>query len=245
MNPRHPLFFVVSGAHGVGKTTAIRACHTLLSDLGISVRQFHHIVDVVPSKQASGVSRVDVAPRTSRSALYWGRFVPRPLKMVVANIHDGLVYARGINRILVQAEAGGQIALSDRYVYDRMIDLRLLRRPPIQRAVVSILCRFMRRPTTTILLTDSPAAIYRRKQEQTEAGIDEYQRGIVDLCNRVRAPLQILPVNNSAPDAVARDLAAAILRKARDLGHPISSTAGAASFEKRVGDAGCCVAGES
>ena len=119
MRSREPLFFVVSGAHGVGKTTTIEACRALFADRGIAVRQFHHIVDGLPAKATPAISASQVPPRAARPASWWQRAIPRPIKMLVTSGLDASRYLRGINRILTQAVAHDQIALSDRYVYDR------------------------------------------------------------------------------------------------------------------------------
>lgn len=245
MTSRAPLFFVVSGAHGVGKTTAIEACQTLLADRGVPVRQFHHIVDVVPAKAAPTVSASETSSKTVRSSSWWRRAIPYPVKMLVSSALDASRYRRGINLILAQAAADGQIALSDRFVYDRVVDLRLRGRPLVQRAAVRILCNFMRRPTLTILLTDTPAAIFQRKQELTEAEIAEYQHDLAALCQRIGARHVLLPVDGREPKAVARAVVSIILDKAAECGHAIPSPTSVSDPAESHAGAGMFVADEN
>ena len=213
MRRRAPPFFVVSGAHGVGKTTVLEACGALFEGRGVAVRRFHHIVDGVPNKAAHGRSG-------GRPRAWWGRLVPGPVKMAITATLDELRYARGINRILAQAAAESRIALSDRYAYDRLVDLRLRCRPLVQRAAVRVVCALLRHPTLTIMLTDDPAAVYDRKQELTRDQIERYQNDLADLCQRLGAPFVVVSVDGRDPNAVAEQIVAEILEKARGEGLP-------------------------
>ena len=214
MRRRAALFFVVSGAHGVGKTTVLEACGALFDCRGIAVRRFHHIVDGVPNKAGHG--RTDDRPR-----LWWRRLVPAPVKMLITATLNELRYVRGINRILAGAAAEARIALSDRYAYDRLVDLRLRRRPLIQRAAVRVVCALLRHPTLTIMLTDDPAAVYQRKQELTQDQIERYQDDLADLCQRLGAPFVVVPVDGRGPNAVAAQIVTEILDCAR--GHGLTA----------------------
>jgi len=205
MRPAPP-FFVVSGAHGVGKTTVLEACGALFECRGVAVRRFHHIVDGVPEKASRG------RPGRRRRS-WWRRLVPRPVKMLVTATLDEMRYVRGINRLLAQAAAEARIALSDRYAYDRLVDLRLRRRPLVQRAAVRVVCALLRHPTLTIMLADDPAAVYGRKQELTPDQIKRYQDDLADLCRRVRAPFAVIRVDGRDPNAVAEQIVAEILER--------------------------------
>lgn len=156
--------------------------------------------------------------------------------MLVSSARDASRYRGGINRILAQAATDDQIALSDRFVYDRVVDLRLRARPLIQRAAVRVLCNFMRRPTLTILLTDTPAAIYRRKQELSETEIAEYQTDLAALCQRIGAQHVLLPVAGREPEAVARAVVSVVIEKARECGYSVPFAASDSELDRsRVG----------
>lgn len=215
MSKASPLFFVVSGTHGVGKTTVLEVAAPMLKEHGLEVRQFHHVTDVMPGK--SSTPKVPQPPRPSTSWLR--RAVPTFVKQIVSSVRDERTYMRGINKILAEAATQGQIALSDRYANDRLVDLRLHRRPLVQRIAVRIVCSLMRRPTLTILLTDDPKAIRSRKQELSETQIAWYQSELEDVCNKVGGPLTLLPVNGRDPQGVARELVSKILQTSRDCGH--------------------------
>ena len=213
MRRRGSPFFVVSGAHGVGKTTVLEACGALFECRGVAVRRFHHIVDGVPNKTAHGRSG-------RRPGSWWRRLVPAPVKMMITATLNELRYVRGITRILAQAAAEATIALSDRYAYDRLVDLRLRHRPLVQRAAVRVVCAWLRHPTLTIMLTDDPAAVYRRKQELTQDEIARYQDDLVDLCQRLGVPFVVVAVDGRDPNAIAEQIVTEILESARGDGFP-------------------------
>lgn len=210
---RRPVYFVVSGAHGAGKTTVLEAIGPMLRESGLTVRQFHHVTDVMPGK-----STTPAAPRQDddRPRAWWRRCIPRFIKLIVASILDERCYMRGVNAILEEAKEAGQIALSDRYAYDRLVDLRLRQRPLIQRAAVWIVCTLMRRPTLTVILQDEPEAIYRRKQELTVPQIAWYQRELEIVCSRFKAPKALLSIAGRDANAVARELAEMLIGKAQE-----------------------------
>ena len=218
---RRPLFFVVSGAHGVGKSTAIEACDALLRERGVAVRRFHHIVDGRPDKTTAARQRPDKQTVGHGAASWWRSIVPKPVKRLITSALDELCYVRGINRILAEAASRDRIALSDRYAYDRLVDLRLRRRPLIQRLAVRVVCALMRRPTLTILLTDDPAAVRERKQELTEEEIARYQNDLAVLCERVGAPFVVVRVNGRDPGSVAAEIVDEIVERARESGYRV------------------------
>lgn len=219
MTSRRPLFIVVSGAHGVGKTTAVAAASALLEQRGVAVRRFHHIEDTAPDKSATGVTtRPD-----SQSRPWWRRAVPHSVKMLVTSTFNELRYWRRIDDILAEAARDSQIALADRYAYDRLVDIRLRRRPLIQRTVLRVVASLMRRPTLTILLTDEAAAVYRRKQELSVTEITQYQEHFQALCRRLSAPLTVIPVNGRDADEISRVVVETIVEAARKNNHPMPS----------------------
>jgi len=191
----------------------------LFEQQGIAVHRFHHITDVIPAK--SGSPKVVPTDYNKRPRAWWRRVVPHQLKLLISSAQDELRYVRGVNRIIAKAAAEGRVALSDRYAYDRLIDLRLRRRPLIHRVAVRIVCSVMRRPTLTILLADDPNAVFQRKQELTIAEIAKYQDNFVSLCERLGAPLVVEPVDGRDADGVARGLAGKIIANIRENGYTV------------------------
>ena len=173
-------------------------------------------MDTAPVKQSGNVA--SNAP--TRSPSWWRRAIPGPFKMLVTSTFNELRYWRRINAILAEAATKRQLALADRYAYDRLVDIRLRRRPVIQRAVLRVVSGLMRRPTLTILLIDEAAAVYRRKQEQSISEIARYQDDLEALCRRLGAPLTVIPINGRNADEIARVVVDAIIQTVRERGHP-------------------------
>ena len=209
-----PPFFVISGAHGVGKTTVLAACRELLDARRIPVATFHHIVDGVPSKAAQ--FRADAAANGApdRTRRWWRGLVPEALKLVLVSALDEARYMRGVNRLLRGAASERRLAIGDRYVYDRLVELRLRRRPAIQRAAVRIVCSLMRRPTLAILLKDRPQAIRGRKQELSVDEIGRYQASLAALYQSLGVNFVEVSVNGRSAEAVAAEIAERILETA-------------------------------
>ncbi len=206
-----PPFFVISGAHGVGKTTALAACNDWFVAKGIAVTPFHHIAVGVPGKATPNGHETETAAAAPERRGLWGKLAPRPLKLILVTVLDELRYIHGITRILRRAAAEQRIAIADRYVYDRLVGLRMRGRSAIQRAAVRITCSLLRRPTLTILLTDRPDAIYARKAEHTVDEIRRYHHELVTLCQELGIPFIEVPVAGRAPDMLAADIAQRIL----------------------------------
>jgi len=216
---RRPLFIVVSGAHGVGKTTAVGAASSLLEQHGVAVHRFHHILDTVKTRDTErGPTKPPTKPRG-----WWWRAVPQWAKMLVTSTFNELRYWRRINGILAEAARKNQIALADRYAYDRLVDIRLRQRPLIQRAVLRVVSSLMRRPTLTILLTDEATAIYQRKQELSITEIERYQEQMATLCRRLGAPLKVIAVEGRSAEAVSREVYETVLEAARKSDHELPS----------------------
>lgn len=214
MKPAAAPFYVVSGTHGVGKTTVLQEARQLLDRQGMAIRQFHHITDIMPGKTATP----QVQPRPAASQFgtarvpLWRCAIPGVLKQAVASYRDEMTYMRGIRRILSEAAIQGRIVLCDRYAYDRLVDLRLNNRPAIQRVAVRMVCLLLRKPTLTILLTDDPGAIRKRKQELSESEIAWYQDELERVCARMGIAVQKLPVAGRNAKAVAEELATIIVQ---------------------------------
>lgn len=211
MSPHSPPFLVITGAHGVGKTTVLAACNDWFVAKGIAVTPFHHIAVGAPGKATPNGHETETAAAAPARRGVWGKLVPTPLKLIVVTVLDELRYIHGITRILRRAAAEQRVAIADRYVYDRLVALRLRGRPPIQRAAVRITCSLLRHPTLTILLTDRPDAIHARKQEMTVDEIRRYHDELVTLCQELGIPFIEVPVAGRDPDMLAADIGQRIL----------------------------------
>jgi len=133
--------------------------------------------------------------------------------MIISSLQDERKYIARLQNILYESASKSCIALSDRYVYDRVITLRLRKRPLVQQLAVRTACFLLRKPTLTILITESPEIIRQRKQELSEEEIHLYQLRFIKFCTHIRAPMVVLPVNSQTPERVAQILADIIISK--------------------------------
>lgn len=218
MKLQRPLFIVVSGAHGVGKTTAVGATSASLEKHGVAVRRFHHILDTTT---ANGAKYSPIKAANKPRGWSWQRAVPQWAKMLVTSTFNELRYWRRINSILAEAAKENKIALADRYAYDRLVDIRLRQRPLIQRAVLRIVSGLMRRPTLTILLTDDATAIYQRKQELSIDEIERYQENLASICRHMHAPLRVIAVNGRSAEEISRVVFETVIEAAQQSGHDL------------------------
>ncbi|MBT6405271.1 MAG: hypothetical protein HOK11_12655 [Rhodospirillaceae bacterium] len=195
-------FFVISGSHGVGKTTVAALVRDILKERGVTTTTFHHRAD---KAAIMGVSRNEQSNRPSWKRTLW-RMIPAFLRAWVIAANDELHYARSVSKRVLAATEDGQPAISDRYIYDRLVDLHLHGRSRQQISTVGLACRLMRKPDMTFLLTDLPERIHARKDELTVTQIAEYQSALTSLFIRLRIPYREIEVAGREAAAVAVEI---------------------------------------
>lgn len=205
---RHPAprFYVVSGSHGVGKTTVTALVHQVLADHGVATSTFHHRAD---KASAASTPQSDRTGPPGWKRRLW-RVLPVSLRAWLVAANDELRYSRSVARRITSAASQGQAAIIDRYVYDRLVDLRLHNRPRQQVWAVEIACRLMRKPDMTFFLIDSPERIHARKDELSVEQITEYQSALKSLFMRLRIPHLEIEIDGREAVAVAESIAAFI-----------------------------------
>tara|TARA_Y100000588_G_scaffold392835_2_gene506256 strand:- start:975 stop:1622 length:648 start_codon:yes stop_codon:yes gene_type:complete len=203
-------FFVISGADGVGKTTTTELTEKILSKKGISVLSFHHMLKEKSASPSDTSSNQKGSAKRPEKAI-WKSFIPSSLKMLVTSIRDEYKYMARINNMLRLARANKQIALCDRYVYDRLITIRLKKRPLLHKFAVRIVCTLLQKPTLTVIITEYPEIIRARRQELSKSEIVSYQSNFISLCHTINAPLHILSANQRAPEFIAEELSEIII----------------------------------
>lgn len=179
-----------------------------MNDRGHPTKAFHHRA----KKADAGTSVHNVnQERASWQRRLW-RFLPTSLRAwLIAGI-DEIRYAHDLSAEIRSASHSNQIAISDRYVYDRLVDLRLHNRPIHQVNSVRAACRLMRKPKMTFLLIDTPERIHARKDELSIKQIREYQFELKNLLERLSIPYQEIHVAGRAPNPIARDIVNTIER---------------------------------
>ena len=205
---RRPLtqFFVISGSHGVGKTTVAALVRDIMEDRGHAMTTFHHRAD---KAAIVGAARTEQSNRPSWKRKLW-RLIPAFLRAWLIAAHDEIHYARSVAKRVGAANEEGQLAISDRYVYDRLVDLRLHSRSRQQVSAVGVACHLMRKPDMTFLLTDKPARIHARKDELSPDQIAAYQSALRDLFVRLRLPFREIDVAGREAVRVAEDIVTCI-----------------------------------
>ncbi len=199
-------FYVISGAHGVGKTTVTELVHQILSERGHPTTTFHHRADkdAIKARAQSGN-----ASRATWKRKLWHQ-LPAGLRAWLIAAVDEIKYAQNVTRRIADATTNGKSAISDRYVYDRLVDLRLHSRSRPQISAVGMACRVMRKPDITFLLTDIPERINARKDELSPDLIAIYQDALRALLIQLGIPFREISVDGRTAAAVASNIVNAI-----------------------------------
>lgn len=224
-------FFTVMGPEGVGKTTTCGLVEDIFAGFPLQMRQFHHTAfwkgdgnadledgtgavsrhrEAEPeATQTAGAAPRGLPYRLARTI--WRRGVPAALKTQILAVPGELQYYRRISRLLESARQAGEIALIDRYCYDRYVRWQNLAKPASQRFMARLQCRFMRRPVMAFLLHDEPTRIHARKPVMPLDEIERHQPMLVDTCRRYRVPHAVVALDGRDAPAVAADIARRIL----------------------------------
>ncbi len=228
--PARPLFFVVAGAHGVGKTTTVAQCVRILERRSIRAEAFHHIVDTrgAPEAAAAGPRR---GAGKAAVALAWRRLVPATVRLVLISLLDEARYARRVRGLIRRAWRSGRLCVVDRYVYDRWVDLRLHDRPWVQIAAVRLASTLMRKPRLVVILEDDPERIVRRKPELTADQIRRYQDDLSRFLRRLGVPHAVVRIDGRDAAAVAEDGVRRMLNAAGGAVAPFQAPAAKAAAE--------------
>jgi len=180
--------------------------HQILADHGVATSTFHHRADKA-SVTSTSQSERDGRPGWKRRL--W-RVLPASLRAWLIAANDEVRYSRSVARRIANAASLGQAAIIDRYVYDRLVDLRLHDRPRPQVLAVEVACRLMRKPDMTFLLLDAPERIHARKDELSVGQITEYQSALQSLFRRLHIPHLEIEIDGRDAAAVAQSIAAFI-----------------------------------
>lgn len=202
-------FFVISGSHGVGKTTTVALVLARLQRDGCAVAAFHHRLDKALATPD------DMPTRPSLRRTFW-QALPAFVRALIIAFVDERRYAQRIVTRVGALAAEGNTALADRYVYDRLVDLRLNARPWAQRFAVAVSCRLMPRPTLTFVLTDEPGLIFDRKPELSIENIDRYQTLLIQMLRARCVPHRIIAIEGRPAETVAAEIADSIAQHVAD-----------------------------
>jgi len=201
--------FVISGSHGVGKSTTLPLVVDKLKKAGYSVHGFHHRLKE-RNNIASGV--MGTSDSTARFSLRraWRR-LPKPVRLTVVALLDAHSYAHKISSKVKKLRKNGSLALADRYVYDQLIDLSLRKHPFRNILAFGLASRIMTRPTLTIVLTDQPERIHSRNPELTISQNAKYQDTLIQLLGSRKIPYQEVSVFDRTPKEVANEVSHIII----------------------------------
>lgn len=179
-----PRLYVVSGADGVGKTTACDLVAKSFEDIPIEIHAFHHTKYV---KDTVKVRARGAKGQVSRSLVYrliryaWRVSVPAVVKQIVLGIMNESRYLYFLNKRVCISTLGDSVSLSDRYSFDRLVKAGFTGKKAWQKRLFSLTCRLSKRPKCVFILTDKPNNIFLRKQELSVNEIEKYQSRLNDL----------------------------------------------------------------
>jgi len=197
-------FFVVSGSHGVGKTTTVELITRNLAARGHPVSGFHHRVKGSKIKSRSNnIGAATTAPIWKRALR---RLTPKSLRGLRTGLRDARHYENILGTEIRAVQDRGEIVILDRYIYDQLVDTRLWSRPWYQVWPIARLCRRMPRPAMTFFLDDDPDQVHVRKPEMSASQIRGYQ----ELMLRFLSQLQLPHLNIDLRDRDAEQVSAEI-----------------------------------
>lgn len=223
--PRHtPCWFTILGPDGVGKSTTVAALTELMKELPIEFKQFHHMQETkgVALRKAREKAALDEATKVGwlnrwcRTVLRfgWRQLLPASARVTIVALQGEVLYAWRVNKLLSAGHFQGQLVVMDRYCYDRYVKALIIPLVGIQRHLLRISTRMMRRPRLAFLLTDDPAAVHARKQELDPAEIAAYFDRMRGECTRLGVNLREVPIMRRQTPEVAREILSTILKSA-------------------------------
>lgn len=216
---RKPLLFAVSGPDGVGKTTLIEAMKPILAGYPLPVSYIHPTTLVKDAAWIrrntgrSGGAAPAAAPerRVSLARAAWRQFALPVLRRAATVLIGELNYAHRVNRTIREEALANRIIISDRYVYDRLVKMPLLRKEPVQMWAISLNCRLMASPRLTLILSDASENIHWRKPELTSKEIADYEGKLLATCAHYGAPHRVVTVSGRTPAALAAEVIVLLL----------------------------------
>ena len=137
--------------------------------------------------------------------MIWRNLLPTSVRAAIVGVSGELRYALRLNHLIGDALFSGRATLMDRYVFDRLTRLEIDARNPMQRWAGRLVCRFMRQPRITILLSDDPERIHARKDQLSVETIDRYEQRIRELMTATKVPMVEIPVAGRTPRVLAQD----------------------------------------
>ena len=230
-----PAFFTVMGPEGVGKTTACGMVAEIYSRLPIPMRMFHHTAHwkgdgnqtltgyeatVKSTSQSNEPHKMAHAAKdhTPRSTAYrvlrtiWRGLVPDSMKRQLLAVPGELQYMDHLTGMLCLTHMSNEIALSDRYCYDRYVRWLNLDKPFTQRLLARIQCTVMRRPLRAFVLTDTAERIFARKESMPKWEIEKHQSMLISVCTKYGVPFDEIDLEGRDAATIATIIANRILR---------------------------------
>lgn len=158
-----------SGIDGAGKTTQICALQNWLAEIGLTsrlvtfwdelvvARRLRERLSYAAFKGDKGVGTLEKPlNRRDKNVKFW----PLNLARFCLYVADALNARRKIASI---ADAGFDVVIIDRYIYDELANLPLNRR--LTRVLIQALLKIARQPDAAFLIDADPAAARARKPE--------------------------------------------------------------------------------
>ena len=214
-------FIVISGPDGVGKTTLMSNILKLFDNLPFKTDNFHHTgLGKVQQKKIDAAQGQLKEEDMSLGRRLRRKYTPQFIKTVYGALSGEIKYAMRINKKVVENFYSATLTFSDRYIYDRAVKMRMIKgKLVISKITTKVNAYLMRRPTVMIVPTDSPDAIYKRKQELSLEEIKHYYEGLDNFINKCSIhAVHKIAVAGKTPEELAEEATYEILKSLpRDL----------------------------
>lgn len=133
------MFVAICGAHGVGKTSTLKELSLILTSQSIKFEQFHHraisknTLSFIDAEKISKVGPIEKRHKNKILGFIWRNMLPFSLRSFITALIDEKHYRMTINSRVFNIKSNQRVAISDRFIYDRMVDLNICNRHWSQR----------------------------------------------------------------------------------------------------------------
>ena len=117
------------------------------------------------------------------------------VKQELVSLPGEYLYMKNVLRLLTDAHDHNQVAIVDRYPYDRLVRWRNLKKPLLQRFGSYLTCKYMRCPVQAYVLRDDSDRIYARKQAMPLQEIPLHQEQLLKVVHQFAPDYEIIDVS--------------------------------------------------
>ena len=182
-----------------------------MTSQSIKFEQFHHraiskkTLSSIDTKKVSKVRLNKQSHKKTILGFIWRYMLPFALRSFITALIDERYYRTKIESRVSRIKLNDGIAISDRFIYDRMVDLNICNRHWSQRFALFINTIIIKKPDLIIFLRDKPHLIVKRKQEFSVDETKVYQYKLEKIIRFFRTPCFYIDIDNRAVNLIAID----------------------------------------